>query len=212
MPTHDPELIEILLRVRDNLHQGKLPQPPFLSKHPRRGYHHPLALSPHGFPSEYFLHEGLPHDYAENPEEEITEELLLPIRHQTEEDSEFTWPVQANQTLEALLEGIPLDSVETVNNPWNMLFNPTEEGKTIEELLTGEATLHIPPPVSSGIEVESHPEEILQRRSELKRNRQRPSIVKNSEINSHLSHSLWDSFVSTLTNPPTQKVHRETLQ
>ena len=46
MPTHEPELIDILLRIREDQRQGKLPQPPFLSKHPRRGYHHPLALSP----------------------------------------------------------------------------------------------------------------------------------------------------------------------
>ena len=147
MPTHDPELIDILLRIRDNQHQGKLPQPPFLSKHPRRGYHHPLALSPQGFPLEYFLHEGLPHDYTEDPDEgEITREPLLPIRHQTEEDSEFTRPIQANQTLEDWLEEIPLDSAESVNDPWDMLFSLTEEGKTIEELLTGDSALYVPLP------------------------------------------------------------------
>ena len=184
LPTHDPELVEILLRVRDNLRQGVLPQPPFLSKHPRRGYHHPLALSPHGFPAEYFLHEGLPHDYGENSEEEVIKEILWPFKHKVEENSEYAWLIK------------------------DMLFNPMEEGKTIEKWLTGEAAFQELPPVSSGVEVEIHPEEKLQRKSESERISDK---VKNTETNSHSGLSLWDSFVSTIPEPPGQRAQMKTI-
>ena len=208
LPTHDPELVEILLRVQDNLRQGVLPQPPFLSKHPRRGHHHPLALSPHGFPAEYFLHEGLPHDYGKNSEEEVIKEILWPFKHKVEGNSEYAWLIKANPTLETLLEETPLDTVNTVDNPWDMLFNPMEKGKTIEEWLTGEAAFQELPPVSSGVEVEIHPEEKLQRKSESERISDK---VKNTETNSHSGLSLWDSFVSTIPEPPGQRAQMKTI-
>ena len=88
-----------------------------------------------------------------------------------------------------------------------MLFNPTEK-RTIEEWLTGETEFHELPPVSSGIEVEIHPEEKLQSKSESERISE---IVKNTETNSYSGHSLWESFVSTIPEPPDQKAQMKTL-
>ena len=167
--------VTIWPRVQDNLRQGVLPQSQFLPKHPRQDHQHPLALSPQGFP-EYFLHEGLPHDYGESSEEEVIEKILLPFRNKLEENSEYAWLIK------------------------DMLFNPMEEGKTIKKWLTGELL-----PVTSGVEVEIHPEEKLQRKSESER------ISGKVNTDSHSSLSLWDSFVSTIPEPPGQRAQTKTI-
>ena len=210
MPKHEPELIDILLRIRENQLQGKLPQPPFLAEHPRRGYHHPLALSPNGFPLEYFNFEGLPHYYPKDSDKgEIIREPFLPDVHQTKEYSEFTQPNQVNQTLEDFLEKLPLDSAEPVHNPRDVILKL--EGKTIEELLTGDSATYTPLQDNSKIQVNDHPEEILQRESELKVHHLQPLRVQPPTKDPHLSYSLWESFLSPLADSSTQKAHRETV-
>ena len=209
-PTHDPELVQILLKVRDDLRRGVLPQPPFIEKHPWRGYHHPLALSPNGFPAEYWLHEGLPHDFQENSEEEDTEEQLKLAEVLLEEENDYYWPEKANQTLDELFAEFSLDPIKSDHNPWDKLLDPSEPVQSIEEWLTLELADQNLSHSPSGIKVNLHPEEELQRASETALNSH--SSVNSSTAKPHLSHSLWHSFLSTNPEPPGRIVQAETSQ
>ena len=209
-PTVEPELVQILLKVRNDLRQGVLPQPPSLKDHPWRGYHHPLALSPNGFPPEYWLHQGLPHDFQEIPEEEDTEEQLELAEVHLEGEQDYYFPETANQTLDELFEDFSLDSMKSDHNPWDKLLDPSEPLQSIEEKLTLELAGQNWPHPPSGIIVNLHPEEELQKASEIALDSY--SSVNSSAVKPHLSHSLWHNFLSTNPEPPGQIVQAETSQ
>ena len=98
-------LIREILKIQGDRVQGKLPQPPYLTKHPRRGYHHPLALSPEGIPIEFFTFEGPPHP---SDQVERVEEFLLTEPRDTEIPREYMDTPGTIPTLDDLLTGTPL--------------------------------------------------------------------------------------------------------
>ena len=101
------DLIQEILKVQANRVQGKLPQPPYLVKHPRRGYHHPLALSPEGIPVEFLTLEDSLH-VSSNPE---TIEAFLSNVPRVTAWADTTLDSGAGKlTLEELLKDTPLDT------------------------------------------------------------------------------------------------------
>ena len=123
------QLIQQLREVQAGLAQGTLPQPPYLVNHPRRGYHHPLPMSPDGIPVEFLTLED---SSSASGRVRTLEELLIGTPLDTVPNREAV----PNKALEKLLSEIEFDTVPYPQNESSAAPNGEVAGnQSLEELL-----------------------------------------------------------------------------